>query len=171
MGRNLVETLLGAVVLVVAGLFVVFAYSTTNVRPVRGYEVIAKFDRIDGLTTGSDVKLSGIKVGTIVEQKLEPETYLAVVRMSIESSIKLPADTVAQVASEGLLGGNFIALVPGGDDKMIPAGGVIKFTQSPVNLVQLLGKFIFSGAEGKSEGPGQSGGGAPKPAPDAAKTK
>ncbi len=169
MGRNLVETLLGAVVLVVAGLFVVFAYSTTNVRPVRGYEVIAKFDRIDGLTTGSDVKLSGIKVGTIVEQKLEPETYLAVVRMSIESSIKLPTDTVAQVASEGLLGGNFIALVPGADDKMIPAGGVIKFTQSPVNLVQLLGKFIFSGAEGKSEG--QSGGGAPKPAPDAAKPK
>jgi phospholipid/cholesterol/gamma-HCH transport system substrate-binding protein len=171
MGRNLVETLLGAVVLVVAGLFVVFAYSTTNVRPVRGYEVIAKFERIDGLTTGSDVKLSGIKVGTIVEQKLEPETYLAVVRMSIESSIKLPTDTVAQVVSEGLLGGNFIALVPGGADKMIPAGGEIKFTQAPVNIVQLLGKFIFGGGESKTEGQGQSGGGAPKPAPDAAKPK
>jgi len=171
MGRNLVETLLGAVVLVVAGLFVVFAYSTTNVRPVRGYEVIAKFERIDGLTTGSDVKLSGIKVGTIVEQKLEPETYLAVVRMSIESSIKLPTDTVAQVVSEGLLGGNFIALVPGGADKMIPAGGEIKFTQAPVNIVQLLGKFIFGAGESKTEGQGQSGGGAPKPAPDAAKPK
>jgi len=77
MGRNLIETLMGAVVLVVAGLFLIFAYSTTNVRPVRGYTVTAKFERVDGLNTGSDVRLSGIKVGTVVDQKLEPNTFLA----------------------------------------------------------------------------------------------
>jgi phospholipid/cholesterol/gamma-HCH transport system substrate-binding protein len=113
MGNNLVESLLGAVVLVVAGLFLVFAYSTTNVRTVGGYEVFAKFERVDGLNTGSDVKLSGIKVGTVFEQRLEPNTYLAIVRMNINSSVKLPVDTVAQVTSDGLLGSNFVALVPG----------------------------------------------------------
>ena len=152
MGNNLVETLLGAVVLIVAGLFLVFAYSTTNVRTVGGYEVRAKFERVDGLNTGSDVKLSGIKIGTVVEQKLEPETYLAIVRMNINSSVKLPTDTVAQVTSDGLLGSNFVALVPGGDDKLIPAGGEIKFTQAPVNVVQLLGKFVFGAVDAASQG-------------------
>lgn len=161
MGNNLVESLLGAVVLVVAGLFLVFAYSTTNVRTVGGYEVIAKFERVDGLNTGSDVKLSGIKVGTVFEQKLEPNTYLAIVRMNINSNVKLPVDTVAQVTSDGLLGSNFVALVPGGEDKLIPAGGEIKFTQSPVNVVQLLGKFVFGAVDAASQG-SKKDGAAPK---------
>lgn len=161
MGNNLVESLLGAVVLVVAGLFLVFAYSTTNVRTVGGYEVIAKFERVDGLNTGSDVKLSGIKVGTVFEQKLEPNTYLAIVRMNINSNVKLPVDTAAQVTSDGLLGSNFVALVPGGEDKLIPAGGEIKFTQSPVNVVQLLGKFVFGAVDAASQG-SKKDGAAPK---------
>jgi phospholipid/cholesterol/gamma-HCH transport system substrate-binding protein len=152
MGNNLVETLLGAVVLIVAGLFLVFAYSTTNVRTVGGYEVRAKFERVDGLNTGSDVKLSGIKVGTIIEQRLEPETYLAIVRMNINSNVKLPADTSASVTSDGLLGSNFVALSPGGDDKMIQPGGEIRHTQGPVNVVQLLGKFVFGAVDAASQG-------------------
>jgi phospholipid/cholesterol/gamma-HCH transport system substrate-binding protein len=152
MGNNLVETLLGAVVLIVAGLFLVFAYSTTNVRTVGGYEVRAKFERVDGLNTGSDVKLSGIKIGTVVEQKLEPETYLAIIRMNINSSVKLPTDTVAQVTSDGLLGSNFVALVPGADEKVIAPGGEIKYTQAPVNVVQLLGKFVFGAVDAASQG-------------------
>ena len=165
MGRNLVETLLGAIVLVVAALFLVFAYSSTNIRAVNGYEVIAKFERVDGLATGSDVKLSGIKVGTVVEQKLEPQTYLAVVKISIDGSVKLPTDTVAQVVSEGLLGSNFIALVPGAEEQMIPPDGEIKFTQAPVNIVQLLGKFIFSAGENQGVvNSGAQGGSSPRPA-------
>jgi len=150
MGRNLVETLMGAVVLVVAAYFLVFAYTTTNVRSVRGYEVIAKFERVDGVATGSDVKVSGIKVGTLVDQRLDPESYLAVLRLSIDNSVKLPEDTVAQISSEGLLGSNFVALVPGGADKLIPPGGEIKYTQAPVNLVQMLGKFIFNAADSQT---------------------
>lgn len=159
MGKNLIETLMGAVVLVVAGLFLIFAYSTTNVRTVRGYDLVAKFERVDGLPVGGDVRLSGIKIGSVIEQKLEPETYLAVVRMTIDSSVKLPVDTVAQVSSEGLLGGNFIALVPGAEEKTIPPGGEIRYTQAPVNLVQLLGRFIFNAPDGQSQSPG--GGAAP----------
>jgi phospholipid/cholesterol/gamma-HCH transport system substrate-binding protein len=170
MGRHVFETLMGAVVLVVAGLFLVFAYSSTNVRPVHGYNVIAKFERVDGLAPGSDVRLSGIKVGTVVDQKLEPHTYLAVVTMSIDSHVRLPVDTVAQITSEGLLGANFLSLVPGADEKVISPGGELRFTQSPVNLVQMLGKFIFnSAAEGQGGqgpgGPGRGGSGAAQPAP------
>lgn len=152
MGHNLIETMMGALVLLVAGAFLAFAYNSTNLRTVRGYEVVAKFDRVDGLARGADVKMSGIKIGSVIEQRLDPERFLAVVRMSIDPAIKLPVDTVAQVASEGLLGGSFVALVPGGEDKTIAPGGEIKFTQSPVNLVQLLGKFMFN--QGEKEGAG-----------------
>ncbi len=147
MGKNLVETLMGAVVLVVAGMFLMFAYTTADIRPVRGYSLTAKFERIDGVRLGTDVKLSGIKVGSIVGQSLDPETYQAVLTLTVESGIKLPIDTVAQISSEGLLGGNFVQLVPGAEDKMLAAGGQIKYTQAPVNLVQMLGKFMFNSAE------------------------
>ena len=143
MRHNLIETLMGALVLVIAGAFLAFVYDSTRMRTSGGYEIVARFDRVDGLARGADVKISGIKVGTVVDQRLDPERFLAVVRMSIDPAVKLPVYTVAQVASEGLLGGSFLALVPGGDDKVIPNGGEIRFTQSPVNLVQLLGKFMF----------------------------
>lgn len=163
MGRNLIETLMGAVVLVVAGLFLIFAYSTTNVRPVRGYNIFAKFERVDGLAPGAEVRLSGIKIGTVVEQKLEPNTYLAVVTMSIDGQVRLPVDTVAQITSEGLLGSNFVSLVPGAEEKVVSPGGELRFTQAPVNLVQMLGKFIFNSAE--SQGGQGQGSGASRPAP------
>src|SRR5581483_1349730 len=141
-------------------LFLIFAYTSTNIRTIRGYEVTAKFERADGINAGTDVKISGIKVGTVVSQTLDPETFLAVLRISIDNKIKLPVDTVAQVSSEGLLGANFLQLVPGGDDKTIQPGGEIKYTQAPVNLVQLLGKFVFSAAENKAgQGQGQGNGG------------
>ncbi|MCA3246110.1 MAG: outer membrane lipid asymmetry maintenance protein MlaD [Tagaea sp.] len=148
MGKNLVETLMGAVVLVVAGMFLVFAYSTADIRPVRGYTLTAKFQSIDGVRLGTDVKLAGIKVGSVVAQALDPQTYEAVLTLSIEAHVKLPRDTSAQITSEGLLGGTYIALSPGAEDRMLAAGGEIRHTQSPVNLVQLLGRFIFNSAEG-----------------------
>ena len=152
MGKNLVETLMGAVVLVVAGVFLSFDYSVTNVRTVNGYEVLARFERIDGLNIGADVRLSGIRVGSVLDARLDPETYLAVLRLGLERNVRLPTDSVAQVASDGLLGGAFVALVPGGDDAMIQPGGVIRHTQAPVNIVQLLGRIIFAAAENPNAG-------------------
>lgn len=153
MGKNLVETLMGAVVLVVAGMFVVFAYSTADIRPVRGYAVTAKFQSIDGVRLGTDVKLAGIKIGSVVGQALDPQTYEAVLTLSIDAHVKLPRDTSAQITSEGLLGGTYIALSPGAEDRMLAAGGEIRHTQSPVNLVQLLGRFIFNSAESATTPP------------------
>src|SRR5262249_5206092 len=92
MGRNLVETLLGAVVLVVAGLFLAFAYSVTNVRTNGGYELTAKFERIDGLVVGADVRISGIRVGSVTDARLEPDTFLAVVRLTVNPNVRLPVD-------------------------------------------------------------------------------
>ncbi len=152
MNRNPVEAIIGAVVLVVAALVLVFAYTSASLRPVKGYEILAKFDRIDGLQVGTDVRISGIKVGTVVNLSLEPASFLAVAKLSISDSVKLPRDTVAQISSEGLLGGKFMALVPGGDADVIKPGGVISYTQSPVNLEDLIGQLIFSQAGGKDGG-------------------
>ena len=151
MRGNVVEALLGAVVLVVAAGFLVFAYSSTDVAAIAGYQVQAKFDRVDGLRIGSDVRLGGIKVGTVVGQELEADTYLAVVRMTIDPRIKLPADSSAEIISDGLLGSKYLSLVPGGDEGIIEVGGEIRFTQSPVILENLIGQLIFSQGESKDE--------------------
>ena len=151
MRGNVVEALLGAVVLVVALGFLVFAYTSTDVAAVEGYRVNAKFDRIDGLVVGGDVRLGGIKVGTIVAHELEPDTYLAVVRMDIDPRIKLPVDSSAEIISDGLLGSKYLSLVPGGDEEMLEVDGEIRFTQSPVSLENLIGQLIFSQGETKQE--------------------
>lgn len=172
MHRSLIETVMGAVVLVVAGLFVVFAFSAADLRAVGGYTVTASFEQTTGLNVGSDVRISGIKVGSVVSQQLDPETYLARITLSIDTAVKLPRDTIAKVASEGLLGGSYMQLIPGGDDQMIEAGGRIAYTQSSVDLMDLLGRFVFTAAEsqgsnqsaGDQSGGNQSGGNAPVPA-------
>ncbi|MCH8188508.1 MAG: outer membrane lipid asymmetry maintenance protein MlaD [Proteobacteria bacterium] len=151
MNGNLFEALIGALVLLVAGFFLVFAFTTADIGAVQGYEVVAKFDRVDGLNIGSDVRLSGIKVGTVVSQDLDRETFLAVVRMTIESDVRLPKDSSAQIVTDGLLGGKFMAIVPGGDPDYIEPGGEITFTQGPLILENLIGQFVFGAGDNSSD--------------------
>ena len=153
MTGNVIETVMGGVVLVVAALFLFFAYSTSQVRAVQGYPVTAQFERIDGIRDGGDVRIAGVKVGSIVSASLDPKTFLADVRISIDPGYKLPDDTVAEIVSAGLLGDRYLALVPGGSEHTIPPGGRIKFTQAPVSLENLIGQMIFSqpGAQKKPE--------------------
>ena len=110
------------------------------------------------ITTGvgklSDVRIAGVKVGSVVSESLDPKTFLATVRMNINPAYKLPEDTVAEIVSNGLLGDQYMSLVPGGDEKTIPPGGQIKFTQSPVSLENLIGQMIFS-APGAQKKPGE----------------
>ncbi|HXV25150.1 MAG TPA: outer membrane lipid asymmetry maintenance protein MlaD [Alphaproteobacteria bacterium] len=152
MRRSVIETIMGAVVLVIAGLFLFFAYTSSDVRATNGYELIARFNRVDGLADGSDVRMSGIKIGSVVGQQLDPSSYRAVVRISIESVIQLPVDTSARIQSDGLLGNAYMVLEPGGAEEMLPPGGEIEFTQDAINLVDLLGRFIFS-SPGKTGAP------------------
>ena len=163
MHRSLIETLMGALVLGVAGMFLMFAYTTADLGRGGGYEVHADFTTVGSLRVGSDVRMAGIKVGSVVRQELNPETYLARVTLSIDSSVRLPGDTSASISSEGLLGGNFVDLAPGGDDQMIASGGQIRFTQDAVDMVQLLSKFIFSAWQAGAAG---ASGGAPGAAPN-----
>ena len=156
MSRNVIETILGAVVLVVALGFGAWAYGRSNMGDgTGGYELVAKFDRVDGLEVGSDVRMSGIKVGRVLSQTLDPQSYRAEVRFSVRDGIELPADSSAQIASSGLLGGKFLSLTPGGDEKMLSSGGEITLTQSSVNLEDLIGKFIYGSASSSSSSSGQ----------------
>jgi phospholipid/cholesterol/gamma-HCH transport system substrate-binding protein len=144
MNRNVLETVMGAVVLVVALIFLAFAYSSAGIRTVSGYTVTAKFDHIDGIKIGSDVRISGIKVGTVTAATLDPKTFQADVRMTIDGAYPLPVDTVAVIASPSLLGDNVMMLTPGNDDKTILPGGAIAQTQSPTSLQSLMAQAMFS---------------------------
>ncbi len=141
--RNLSELFAGAVVLVITAGFLGYAVANTGRASVSGYVISAKFEKIDGIAAGADVRLAGVKIGRIMSATVDPKTYRAVVLMSVQSDIKLPKDSSAQVSTDGLLGGKVIALVPGGDDVMLKDGGEITITQSAASLEDLLGKFIF----------------------------
>jgi phospholipid/cholesterol/gamma-HCH transport system substrate-binding protein len=153
MRKNVIETIMGGVVLLVAVVFVSFAFSSTNLQRVDGYPVTASFDNASGLTPGTDVRMSGVKIGTVMDQKLDPKTYFANVTLNISNDIKLPQDTSARVVADGLLGDNFVQLEPGGSSDNIPEGGEIQFTQGAINIVDLLGRFVFSAGDAGSADP------------------
>ncbi len=152
MRRNAIETVMGAVVLLVAGVFVFFAYDMAQVKAVEGYEVTALFYKIGGLNEGSDVRISGIKVGTVIDHELDSESFDARVRMSITREVKLPVDTVASIASEGLLGGKYVRLEPGTKKVFIEDGGTITKTKDFRSLEDQVGEIIFLATGGSDEG-------------------
>lgn len=143
MRRNVIETVMGAVVLLVAGLFLAFAYESAAIRPVAGYSVTARFNAVDGLTVGSDVRVGGVKIGSVVAQGIDLEEFRAVVTMTIRPDIRLPEDSVAVVASEGLLGGKYIRIDPGASETRLSDNGEITNTRDIVSLEEMLGKVIF----------------------------
>lgn len=161
MKRNIAETVLGAVVIFVSVIFLVFSYRVADLRAIDGYEVTADFAGTGGLKTGDDVLLSGVKVGRVEKVTLVPDNYLARVHISLDPGIKLPDDTAALISSESLLGGRYLALEPGASEEIIPPGGRIQYTQAPQNLEQLLGQFIFSMQDGKNKPSGESSAAAP----------
>lgn len=149
MQNSIVETLIGAVVVAVAALFLVFAYTSTGSGSVSGYNVKARFNRVDGVNVGTDVRMSGIKVGSVSNMGLDPQSFSAVLTISLQNSVKIPDDSSARITSEGLLGNQYISIEPGGSMDFLKAGGEIENTQGAVDLMGLLGKVVF-GATGSS---------------------
>jgi len=145
MANNAVETVMGAVVLAVAGGFLYFAYSHSNVKTIEGYGVEAAFTNISGIEPGSSVRIGGIKVGVVESLTLDEKSYKAVAKLRVGNNVVLPLDTSAAVQSSGLLGEKFIALEPGGDEQNLGDGGKITYTQPSVSLEEMIGKFVFSG--------------------------
>lgn len=145
MQKNILETIMGAVVLAIAAIFLAFAYNGSGVRVEAGYTVKANFDNASGIGLGSDVRIAGVKIGTVSNLILDPKTYEAMASLQIRNDTQIPKDSSAAIVSSGLLGEKYIQLTAGGDDKMLTDGGKIDFTQSAVNLEELIGKFMFSG--------------------------
>ncbi len=149
--NNYFEIIVGTFVLFSAVFFLFNSFKNSKVSAIKGYNLIAKFDNIDGLASGSDVKISGVKVGTITEEFLDEKTYRAALKLTIDDKIKLPSDSSAKVSSEGLLGSKYLSIELGADDEILKDGEEIRFTQSSVNFEELLGKFIFSANSDKKD--------------------
>lgn len=143
--RSAVEVLTGAGVLLVAGLFLYYAvaHGGRGAQP-EGMNLTAQFDRIDGLVNGADVRIAGVKVGSVVTSAIDPQSFNAIVTMRVDRSLRLPGDSSAEITSDGLLGGKYLSIVPGGADRMLAEGARITETQGSVSLESLLGRFIFS---------------------------
>jgi phospholipid/cholesterol/gamma-HCH transport system substrate-binding protein len=163
MRRNLIETVMGAVVLIVAAFFLVFAWSQADLGTVKGYAVKAAFQSVGGLANGADVQINGIKVGTVLDQTIDPTSFNAEVRMSISPDIKLPEDSSATIDSSGLLGDKFVRLIPGRSGKTLPTDGtgVVKNTKTYKSLEQMVGEIIFLATD---SGGGKSSAGGKPPA-------
>ena len=141
---------MGAIVLLMAAGFVSLAYEAANIRGTDGYELAAEFGATGGLSVGDDVRISGIKVGRIARQELDPVTYAARIVISLDEQIRIPADSSARITAASLLGGNYLELIPGADEEMMQPGEVIYDTLDPVSLTDLLGKAVFSAGNGPS---------------------
>ncbi len=157
MKRNMIEAILGAVVLAAAAIFLLFAAQVAAVKSTSGYAVSATFTKVGGLERGSDVRISGISVGTVTSQELDPKTFQAKVTMSIDSAVQLPADTEAAIVGDGLLGGKYVNLLPGQAAEKLKAGGVLARTRDYQSLEDLVGQIIFlatsSGEQKPSDAP------------------
>ena len=149
MQRSMLETVMGAVVLLAAVAFLSFAYEAANLRGSNGYEIAAEFGATGGLSVGDDVRISGIKVGQITDQQLDPVTYVARIMIALDPQIQIPADSSARITAASLLGGNYLELLPGAEIDMLQPGDVIYDTRDPVSLTDLLGKAVFAaGSDG-----------------------
>jgi len=143
MNKKPVETIMGIVVLLVAVLFLLFAYRVSDLQVVKGYELNAKFFKVGGLNVGSDVRINGVKIGTVTSQKLSPEDYMVDVVLSISPEIKLPEDSIVSITNDGLMGNKFVKIEPGQSKNLLEPGSEIKKTQDFETLEDLIGKFIF----------------------------
>lgn len=155
------EVLTGAAVLVVAAGFLGYAVAHSGRSVSTGYPLQARFEHIDGLAVGGDVRIAGVKVGTVTSEQIDPKSFQAIVSLTVRNDVQLPKDSSAEITSESLLGGKYISLSPGGEETILKPGQTITITQSSVSLEQLLGKFIFSVTSLNSAKSGQDAGGKP----------
>ncbi len=143
MSHNTTEVLVGGAVLAAAIAFAVYAGQAAGLsRGGGGYELGASFRSLEGVNVGTDVRLAGVKIGTVTGVDLNPETYRADTRFSIANGIEIPDDSAIVISSEGLLGGNFVEIMPGGSPFFFEPGDQIEDTQGAVSLISLLVKFV-----------------------------
>lgn len=157
MADQRLEILAGAAVIVVALGFAVYAGRDTGLSSQAGsYALTASFRSIEGVAVGADVKLAGVKIGTIAALDLNPQSYMADATIMIDKTIEIPTDSIISVSQDGLLGGKYVEILPGGMPDVLAPGEEIENTQDAVNLLNLLNKFVGGGTADETQ-----------PAPDA----
>ena len=144
MKSSAVETLIGAAVIAIAAFFFLFAYKTSGRDAGQGgYHVVAEFDNAEGINVGSDVRMAGVKIGTVVGQTLNYENFQSHVTMLVNANLSLTEDVTAKVTAEGLLGSKFISLEQGGAETKLAEGGMIAYTQGAVDIWSLISQAMF----------------------------
>jgi phospholipid/cholesterol/gamma-HCH transport system substrate-binding protein len=148
MAENRAELVVGAAVLAVAVGFLIYATSSVGaMQSNAGYTLTASFRSAQGIGVGTDVQLAGVKVGTVTAMNLNSETFRADAVLTIRDGVDLPDDSSIIIASEGLLGGNFVEVQPGGSPFNFEPGDTVSNTQGSVSLIELLSKFVGSGSD------------------------
>ena len=142
--RSTTELAAGGVVLLVAAVFLIYALVNTGRASLGGMNLQARFENVGSIQSGADVRIAGVKVGSVTEVRVDPQTYQALVEFTVQDDVKLPTDSSAVISGGGLLGGSHLSLSPGGADTLLADGQTVTITQSAVNLEDLLGKFIFN---------------------------
>ncbi len=154
MAENVTEVLTGAGVLAAALGFLVYAGGGEGLsRGAGSYELTASFRSVEGVTVGTDVRMAGVKVGSVTELALNPQTFFADAKFSVRDGIVVPDDSTAVIASEGLLGGAFLEILPGGSPMDLPPGSEVEDTQGAVSVIALMMKFAGGAADGNAETP------------------
>ena len=167
--RNPAEIGTGLLVLVIAGAFLAYAIVHTGRGGSGGYDLHASFDHVDGLNVGSDVRLAGVKIGSVTASSIDPKSFLANITFTVANTLHLPDDSSAEITSDGLLGGKYLSIGPGGSATLLKPGGTVTVTQGSISIEQLLGKFIFNaGTKLDAAKPASTDGGAVAPLADPA---
>ena len=152
---QVIESIIGVIVLAVGCAFLYYAYQTSGrALTSRTYTLSAVFGRVDGVTPGSEVRISGVKVGAVSDSKLDPKTFEARVELSVAKDVAIPEDSIAKVVSDGILGGAHVSIEPGGSDVMLAEGDTITITQGSVDLLGLAMQAFTNSEKGsKSDAP------------------
>lgn len=146
MSNSKIETAVGGIVLLAAIGFILYVANATNsVGGNSGLTLKASFRSADGITAGTDVRMAGVKIGTVTDMRLDPESFRAEVKFSLRENLKIPDDSGVAVSQDGLLGGSFVEIIPGGSEFKLQEGEEFLDTQGSVSLVSLLLKFVSSG--------------------------
>lgn len=151
MNKKPVETIMGLVVLAVAALFMMFAYRVSDLQVVNGYEIKSRFLKVGGLNTGADVRINGIKVGTVVSQRVNPLDYMVDVTLSIMPQISLPVDSRITIVGDGLMGDKYVKIEPGKSETKLAPGAIAVNTKDAKSLEDMVGEIIFMVTNNENE--------------------
>ena len=143
MKENILEIVVGCIVIIIAITFVFFTISSTGIKK-KGWYINAEFGNIGGLKVGDDVVIAGIKVGEVLSNKLDSQTFIAIVKLNLEKNISIPDDSIAKISSASLLGGQYVEIIPGASNIMFNEEQTIYNTRDPVSISELLGQAVFS---------------------------